>query len=204
MIEFFQWMRDRKSAEKPWLICGKGPSFERRAGVDLTAFNVLTLNHAAREVDSLVAHMIDIDVLDGISRQDRDRAQFFVLPMHPHVTFNATSRRLPEFFSDYPELRALNDDGRLLWYNLSTWRVPDPKSPVVNVRFFSAEAAVRLLAMAGVRIIRTIGVDGGNQYAKDFKDLQPLTGGHASFNAQWDEIRATVAEYRLDFARLYP
>jgi hypothetical protein len=59
------------------------------------------------------------------------------------------------------------------------------------VRYFSAVAAVNLLAVSGVREIFTIGVDGGSSYAPDFDKKTLLVNGRASFDVQFKEIRDT-------------
>ena len=206
MKSFVDWYRSAQGAPaKPCLVLGKGPSFSRIRDVDLGEYFVVTLNHAVREVPRMadVAHMIDVDVLDGLEDRHLYNAGHFVLPMHPHVKFNATARRLPDFVAERPKLALLEEEDRLLWYNLSTWgHAPEPGSPVVEVTYFSAEAAIRLLAVSGAKVIRTLGVDGGTQYAGEFKDLTPFTGGHASFDLQWQGIDRTVREFGLDLKKL--
>jgi hypothetical protein len=203
MKNFFDWYKEIKPV-KPWLICGKGPTFARRNEVDLRQYNVVTLNHAVREVDTQLAHMIDVEVIGQLRPEAFDRAEFFVLPLHPHVKYNATKKALPGFFDEYPMLRKLDEEKRLLCYHCSTWPYELPrKELVVTVKHFSAEAVIRMLAMAGAKTIRTLGVDGGNKYSSDFSDIKPLTGGHSAFDLQWPEIRRTVGEFQLDFSKIF-
>src|SRR5207237_7939508 len=65
MRSFLDWYRQRGFRnDRPWLVFGKGPSFAKRASVDVAPFYTLALNHAVREQSVIVAHMIDLDVLD--------------------------------------------------------------------------------------------------------------------------------------------
>jgi hypothetical protein len=88
-------------------------------------------------------------------------------------------------------------------YNLCTGKNPKPICPVVQVKFFSAEAAVCMLAMAGVRKIRTLGIDGGTKYSGAFKDIQPFRGGHKTFDIQTQSINETVKRYKVDYAPFF-
>jgi len=102
-------------------------------------------------------------------------------------------------------LKEFERGGTLLWYNLSSWtKKPEIESPVVKVNHFSAEAAIRLLAMAGVRTIRTLGIDGGSGYAKEFSDLKPNRGGNDSFRLQKRDLDGVVKELKIDIQPLDP
>ena len=63
MIELTEWFANASLPARPWLVLGKGPTFDRRDRFDLTAYNRLSLNHVVNEVDVDVAHIIDIDVV---------------------------------------------------------------------------------------------------------------------------------------------
>lgn len=81
--------------------------------------------------------------------------------------------------------------------------IPDG-GPLVQVVAFSAEAAIRLLAIFGVQHIRTIGIDGGDSYSKYFDYLKPLTNGQKSFDRQFVEIAKIQQMYNLDLDRWSP
>lgn len=203
MIEFFEWMRGKPFAERSWLILGKGPSLARYSEfADLDErFNTFGLNHVCRERHTLVTHVIDVNVIGEIQDLEH-RTDFLVMARHPHVEFKSTEKTLEQFVAETPVLRDFDLRGHLLWYNLSSWPKPHDASPVVKVGWFSAEAAVGLLAMAGVRKIRTLGIDGGNKYAEAFKDISPFRGGHKTFDHQNKPIEDTVKKYSLDYGPL--
>lgn len=203
MIEFFEWMRGQRDA-RPWCVLGKGPSFRRRSEVEDLAsrYQLLGLNHVCREEKVHLTHVIDANVLDEVP-DIGSRTGYLVMPWHPHVDFKPSPRTLAEFARERPVLSLFDRDERLLWYNASTWQAaPRDGSPKVKVVWFSAEAAVRLLAMAGVKKIGTLGIDGGSRYAEDFKDIPPFRGGHTSFDLQTAEIEKTVKEFGLWYGPL--
>lgn len=203
MIEFFEWMKRRRDT-RPWCVLGKGPSFRRRGEIEGLAqrYQLLGLNHVCREQAVHVTHVIDANVLDEVPGI-WSRTGYLVMPWHPHVDFRPSPRTLAEFAREHAVLGRLEREERLLWYNASTWQgAPRNGSPKVKVVWFSAEAAVRLLAMAGVTEVRTLGIDGGSRYADDFKDLPPFRGGHTSFDLQTAEIRKTVEEFGLRYGPL--
>jgi hypothetical protein len=202
MIEFFTWFKSAK-IDKTWLICGKGPSFERHTKIeDLDGrYATFGLNHVCRERKMMISHMIDANVLDEIPDIFM-KCDYLVMPWQPHIKFVPTKKTLQDFVSERSDLDRFDKKGRLLWYNCSTGKEPRFGSPKVRVDLFSAEAAVRLLAMAGVKKIRTLGIDGGNKYASNFKDITPFRGGHTTFDGQQKHINATVKEFDLDYGPL--
>jgi hypothetical protein len=207
MQSFFQWLSTRPGGlDKPWLVLGKGPSFARRSAFDLSAHHLLSLNHVVRELPVQAAHAIDLDVVDECAEALLGQAEVLVMPWVPHVANRPGSRTLAEIVPAHPVLTKLEAEGRLVWYNLSTAKgVVAPGSPVVQARFFSAEAAIDLLARAGARTIRSLGVDGGTAYAPDFEDLTGktlLANGRPSFNRQFEGIAETILATGVDFAPL--
>lgn len=203
MIEFFEWFKTDPAKGRTWLVCGKGPTFERAKTIaDLDErFATIGLNHACRERKMMVAHMIDANVLDEVPDMF-DRCDYLLMPWQPHIKFRPTAKTLEDFVKERADLKRFEAKCRLLWYNCSTGNAPRFGSPRVGVALFSAEAVVRMLAMAGVKTIRTLGVDGGNQYASSFKDITPFRGGHKTFDGQKRFIDATVREYGIDYGLL--
>lgn len=203
VIEFFQWMKDRKLTDKPWLILGKGPSFDKHALLPRLSeeFHTVGLNHVCRQRTVFLSHMIDSQVFKEIKHLE-DRTEFLILPWTPHVDFKPTTKTLEDFVKESKLLKFMDGRGRLLWYNASTGSTPRAGSPGVGVAWFSAEAVVRMLAMAGVKTIRTLGIDGGSSYSSSFKDIQPFRGGHNTFDLQNGPIQATVKEFGVSYGPL--
>jgi hypothetical protein len=202
---FFDWSREHLDPGRPWLILGKGPSFGLRTRIDLSGYHLLSLNHVVREQPVLLAHMIDLDVVDACGEALLRQADYVVLPWYPHTQNAPGTQSLEVLVPSHQLLRRLDDAGRLLWYDLSTAPGRHGPGPVVQATYFSAEAAVSLLAQAGVRRVRSLGVDGGAAYSGEFADLEGrtlLANGRPAFDLQFQGIARTILRTGIDFAPL--
>jgi hypothetical protein len=202
---FFDWFSQHVLPEEPWLILGKGPSFAFRNSYDLSAYHLFCLNHVVREQAVLVAHVIDLDVVQACADVLEDHARFLVMPWYPHVENRPGSHSLEELQRSVPLLQRLAEAGRLLWYDLSTSPLRHGAWPVVQATYFSAEAALSLLALAGARRVRTLGVDGGTDYSSNFDDLRQktlLANGRASFDLQFEGFARTILGTGVNVAPL--
>lgn len=201
-----EWASSRPMNDRPWLVLGKGPSFAKLRNVDTSGFNLMSLNHVVRERPVEVAHIIDLDVVHDCAEAIEKHAGALWMPAHPHVDCRPSEKPLWDWIDQVPVLKRLADEGRLAWYNASTWKKPEPGSPRIDVRFFSAEAALGALAATGVRVVRSLGIDGGNRYADRFSDLNDktlLANGHPSFDRQFDGISALLRKSGMFYAPLW-
>jgi hypothetical protein len=202
---FFDWFQANINSPQPWLILGKGPSFARRKEFDLTRFHLLSLNHAVREQPVLAAHVIDLDVIDSCADILEQNARVLVMPWYPHVHNEVGNQALSDLVERMPVLQRFESENRLLWYDLSTSRLRHGAAPVVEATYFSAEAALNLLAAAGVGSIRSLGIDGGSAYSSAFADLQDktlLANGRDSFDLQFQGFARTIVRTGVDFSPL--
>jgi hypothetical protein len=201
-----QWARSFDVEKKPWLVLGKGPSYQHVGKVNLSEFWVCSLNHVVREQRVDLAHIIDIDVATDCAQAIDTNAAYLVLPFFPHVNHRPTAKSIVEFANEIPLLRKLSNEGRLVWYNLSTSNKQVGFSPVITAKFFSAESAVNILAECGVKTIRSLGVDGGNTYANRFDDLKTktlLANTQTSFDGQFRQIAKTIRTKNIFYAPLH-
>lgn len=201
---------------RPWLLVGKGPSFCQFPQTDVNEYNVVALNHTIREVQATLAHIIDIEVVRDCAEAIRQNASYLIMPWIPHVRkktvwtktgikFEPGPYNLENYCQTEPILAELNQQGRLLWYNLSTAKVYRAGSPVVKVFGFSSTAMLECLAIAGASKVRSIGIDGGSSYSNSFADLTKktlLAAGQPSFNLQFPQIARTLLNHKIDFAPL--
>ena len=204
MIEFFEWFQKYKYARNAWLVFGQGPSFTQHQELhkEIAGYHTFGLNRTCRERRMFLNHIIDIHVLREIPDLP-SRMTYLVMPWGPHLDFKPTQKAtLEDFAAEIPELKQMNEEGRLLWYNLSSGGPVRAGSEVVKVDYFSGEAAVRLLAMAGVKKIRTLGMDGGTGYSKEFDAKKPFAAGHNTFDLQNLPIKNTVEQLGVDFGPL--
>lgn len=233
MESFLSWFRrEPRASVRPWLILGKGPSFDRRLSLPLGDFNLLGLNHVCRVQPVLLTHVTDLDVLAQCHKELAANSEYLVMPRYPHVSCKPGKRSLAELVLRDPVVCDFERRGRLLCYNSDRARGrPHGPGPVVRVRLFSAVAAFNLLgcaladvfsrpapgpgkesaplpcAMPGdlrAQLIYTLGVDGGRRYAAPFDLSTKLLNGRPSFDGQDREIEAACKLYGVRHRRLAP
>lgn len=206
MTHFFDWLVAAGiGPSDPWLIFGKGPSFSERGRFDLSPYRTLSLNHVVREGPVDVAHAIDLDVVTSCEAAIEENARVLVMPWIPHVANKAGDRDLASWAGEVPVLSRLDRAGRLLWYDLSTTKAKRGGRPVVQARYFSAEAALSLLALAGAKRVRSLGVDGGASYSPTFaylNDVTRLNNKHATYDLQFQGLARTIMTTGVDYAPL--
>jgi len=202
-----QWFEQCQGSHRPWLILGKGRSFHLSKSYDLSGYHTLALNHAVREQGVTAAHLIDFDVFLACEAAIERNAGSLLMPMRPHVKNRPGSLTLPAYIRRHPTLAKLEREGRLVGYHLSTaGEAPEDGGPVITVRFFSAEAALRILAVCGARQVRSLGVDGGREYSEEFADLQGVTllsNRRSSFDDQFEEIASILCTTQIEYAPLH-
>jgi hypothetical protein len=206
MQSFLEWFEATgQDRTQPWLILGKGPSFAKRDQFDLTGFQLLSLNHAVREQPVAVAHMIDYDVVEACGESIDRNARVLVMPWFPHFKNRPGGENLESLAQRNALLGRLKAQGRLLWYNHSLAEKTHGNSPVIPVLFFSSEAILNLLAAAGVKQVRSLGIDGGSNYSVQFQDLADktlLSNQRTTFDIQFGEIAKILMNTGLDYAPL--
>ncbi len=205
ILEFRQWAARLDLNAKPWLMLGKGPTFSKVSQVDISKFRVCTLNHVIREVPADLAHIIDVDVVQDCADAIYRNARSLAVPYHPHVNSRPSERSIVDFVKEIPVLTKMASEGRLVWYNAATSKKKNGDSPVIAVKFFSAEAALNLLATIGVRTVRSLGIDGGVSYSPSFADLSDktrLANGQDTFDKQFAGIARTIRTTGIFYAPL--
>jgi hypothetical protein len=205
MNSFFEWFKQGRDPAQPWLMLGKGPSFDKRHTFDLAPYATLSLNHVIREGPVDVAHMIDIEVIAPCAEAIERHAGVLVMPWVPHTGNLLGDKTLEQWGREMPVLQRLDAQGRLLWYDLSTSKKRHGRGPLVRAAAFSAEAALNLLALAGVKTVRSLGIDGGVSYGSSFTDLKDqtrLNNGQPSYDVQFQGFARTLMSTGVDYAPL--
>jgi hypothetical protein len=193
---FLEWYKAQELS-KPWLVVGQGPSFSHINKVDLDSYSVLALNHVMFEIPCLLGHAIDLDVYN--TSDNKFLCQHLVTPWEPHINFKPGNKSLLDLmFENRLEYR------NILYYNSSRTRNKNLKykGPDVRVRFFGSVAAMNLLAMAGVKTIHTLGIDGGSKYHPSFDEADLLANGRQSFDSQFSEFKLTEKRYGVTISPL--
>lgn len=206
-VEILQWGKDSSVRLRDWLILGKGPSFSQLDQYDISRYSIFTLNHVIREHRADVSHFIDLDAAIECSSEIYENSKFLMLPFHPHLNHQPLKENIFELSEKIEVLRKMSAEGRLVFYNHSPANdmVHFEGSPIIDVKYFSAEAALNVLVKCGVKNIRSLGVDGGNSYSTKFDDLNDktlLSNGHESFDRQFLGIAKTLRHSNIFYAPL--
>jgi len=201
--ELTEWWRAVDGRSRSWLILGKGPSFEQRGRYDLRPYTTLAINHVVREMPVFATSAVNYEVVGDCGDAIYRNSRYLLMPRYPHSLPGAGDHLLETYFETYPVLERLCREGRLVWYNLSSDRAA-PGSPVIENGPFSVCILFNLLAAMGARRLRTLGIDGGRDYAPSFADLAGGDGGRFKYDYQFQDMMATVKRCGLDYAPLAP
>lgn len=208
------WWEEMSGEERPWLLLGKGPSFETRSQFDLRPYTTIGINHVAREMRVDVTSVVNYDVLGDCGEEIARNSRFLLMPRFPHSIRGDHGPDLETYFGTFPFLERLSHEGRLIWYNLSS----DPfycdpfaadtffREPfIVENGPFSVCILFNLLGTLGARRVRTLGIDGGHAYAPAFGDMEErtrLANGMTSYDYQFEDMMRAVKRYGVDYAPL--
>lgn len=209
----FDWLAEKiEIGDSYWTIVGKGPSFSRLAEDDIRrrvlGGRSIGLNHAAIRWPCTLAHAIDLEAATEVASACLEAERPLVVPWQPHVKCQVGRLTIEEILLSHMvggarHLLDLDDAGLLLWYNHSYAKRRNANSSItVRVRWFSAEAAMHMLLLAGIRKIQTIGVDGGTDYADAFDKKDLLSNGHPSFDRQFPEMSELAKEYGAEVVKI--
>lgn len=188
-----------------WMLLGKGPSFSNflESRKDISKYLRFGLNDTAAIVECDVVHFMDVAALD---RTQVLGSPNFILPWHPHVNHKPTEMTLMDLIEQRPHTQLAKTwfEGRLFSYNSSLSRNKVEGLPTVYVRHFSSVAAVSLLAMAGVREVGLVGIDGGNRYSKVFHTGPLGANGRTHFKSQFSFILPIKRKHRMKIYPMFP
>lgn len=206
MLSVLKYFKDNRLGDRPWLMVGKGPSFDRRGELFESAgsWKTLGLNHVCLQMDVDLVHFTDFDAYQDCESRLAARACAVCLPWFPHVGNKPGPKCLDELVQGEPGLGRLAAAGRLLTYNSTLAPRRARSLPLIHVRYFSAVAGLSILAAAGVKTVRTLGVDGGTKYASGFDASTLLSNGRASFDVQFREMRRIAKSAKIDVQPLLP
>ena len=193
--------------DKPFLVIGKGPTFDKIYDLDLEDYFTFGLNHVCGCIPCDIGHCIDLDVL---SNAFIDNCGVILIPWHPHVNCRPTTLTLAEHCKTNSYLKQALLLGKLATYDLSTWKysvhrhgvLKNYYRPLVYVKYFSGEAAFQIAALLGVKEIYSVGIDGGKEYSSKFREFLPLTNKQKTFDIQFTEINKTVEKHNMKWVRL--
>jgi len=185
MLSAVELLQDKS---KNWLVVGKGPSSVKVKNFSTDVVNVLTLNHACKIITPTAALFMDMEAFSDCYSFLKDKKIKTILPWHPHVNMKPAKETLEDLISAYSD----HADCVYTFNSTTSSLRPDPRFPVIRVRYFCAVAAINLLVAADNKEeIYTLGVDGGTQYNPVFNDKDRLANGRSSFDIQFEEFEKT-------------
>ena len=186
---------------RPWLIVGMGPTFSHHRDFDLTQYNILGLNKVVREIPVDLCQIIDHYIIDKVKDHIVANSKYLVVPYYPHFWCRPwIELTVHNVMAKDPFLLKMAENERLMAFNLTTAPINLTKSPTVEAHYFSAEAAVSLLANLSVKDIYLLGVDGGRERAGEFSDHGPCDS--RGFDLQWTTINKKIKDYNLNVSHL--
>ena len=188
--------------EKPVLVLGKGPSFSKYENTNLDDFITIGMNRVTDIITVDISHCIDIDT--NLCENFVVNANHVLIPWHPHVRCKPETNVISETIKEVVFLHTANKLNKLYTYNLSTYK-GKPNiviGPIIKAKYFSAEAIFHILCILGVKHIFTLGIDGGNTYAKEFKHCKPFLNGRKSFDIQMPQLKDICSSYGVIWERL--
>ena len=157
-------------------MLGKGPTFSRRGEFPLDDYNLIGLNNVGRRAEGRRRphHR------HRRRRQDRRRAcRRTAASCSCRATRTSTSGQASAGSrTSSTSCRCCASSTSRAGWSGTTPRPAAPvgDSPMIGVRYFSSEAAMDILGEMGVKVVRTLGIDGGTEYADELRGDRPRWG----------------------------
>lgn len=191
------WLKQRTDPKRPWLIVGKGPSFDRISKVLLASYTLIGINHVCTKVGVAVNLFTDVEAAVDCKAALGGNPVPVIMPWHPHVQMKPSPEDLLVLCGKNQVLMGVYRRNLLFSFNSSTAHKlrSNPALPLVRARYFSGVAVVSLLLSAGVKRFFSIGLDGGTKYGKAFDPKDRLANKRKSFDIQFAEIRRLLKLY---------
>lgn len=186
--------------DRPFLIIGKGQTFDKVWGLDLNKFYTFGLNHVCEHLKCDIGHCIDLNVL---SAEFVENSSSVLIPWHPHIKFRVSKDDLNQWACRNELLTECLNKDKLYYYNSSTYKGYCPfENEIIKVKFFSGEVPFYILGLCGVKRIFSLGIDGGTEYSSYFRNLIPLQNGRQSFDESIKMIYKSCDKFGIDWIRL--
>lgn len=204
----FDWFNSNSiKRNRSWLILGKGPSYTAYHSYINNDYLVMGLNDTNKYIPRVdLAHFVDFEAFQRCSNVlEQTPNTVVVMPWFPHINNKPGTINLSNLSKNYSVLKKLALERRLCWYDLNSSPIRHGSQHTVTANFFSAEAALDILATAGVKKIRSLGIDGGNSYSPEFDDLNTvslLTNGQNKFDQQFESFAKILNRTSVDYSPL--
>lgn len=200
MIRFEDWVKASVKDARPALVVGKGPSSDHVGLLNLKAYRVFTLNDAIRLIhEAEAAHFIDIEAFERCAHY-LHKVKYIFMPDRPHKGMTRW-RPIDEAALLHEKLRFWLP--KIVTYTKEACHVSRQSDGSIGVLHFSAEGLFGVLGKGGVKEVRSVGIDGGISYSKNFSDLTPLENGRKSFDDQNLHLEDIVKHYGMRWEKFF-
>jgi hypothetical protein len=146
------WLARERRNSRAWLLAGDEAPVEAAAVARAEGMLVLSLGRAFARVEADLALVIDTEILEADAELLERNARFLLVPNDLHQRGWASGRSLNSWAVDLPVLRRFAEEDRLVSFGLWTGGAG------VFGDVEGEEIPLRLLANAGVREARTLGL----------------------------------------------
>lgn len=193
-------------AKHPWLVIGKGPSFntgKMKQFIRRKVPCIATINQAANFMKAIdekadVAFFHDIEPMLDV---EPNRAYAYCLPWVPHFRARPDSRTLEQWRNHTVNLR-----GPICYsYDLSTTGselTHFKDQPRIESNCFTYESVLQILGHAGVKEIITCGIDGGSARHPYFVGTHQEEKPSSGYDYQFEAEKKWKAKFGLKIQRL--
>jgi hypothetical protein len=172
------WLARELRNSRPWLLAGDEAQAEPVAAARAAGMLVMSLGQGFERAEVDVALVIDAEVLETHADRLAENARFLLVPNDVHQRGWASGRSLRSWAVDLPVLRRFRDEDLLVSFDLWTGGAG------IFGDFEGEEVPLRLLAEAGVREVRTLGL----------KRLEPSCTGFEELPSIWERTTGGVAQ----------
>ena len=193
---------------KPYLLIGKGPSFDIIDKILLNKYFTIALNHAVESTQCDAVSIIDIDVVRDCPEAVYRNAKTLVIPWHPHDknnNFQPCSKTIVDYCKEIKVLGDMLDEGRIYSYNASSAKVfnfeDNKELPNYNVFINNGDSIFTMLVANNNKKIYSIGIDGGTTYSSSFSNYKPGGNGR-SFEESLAVIKKVEEQSNAELIRL--
>ena len=151
--------------KKPWVIVGKGPSFDPYFK-DFLKYNVLSINDAMERSTSFTPYGIIFNDWKAIPKINFKKAPFVYAPISK---MNLEDFSFYDLYNSADRLLGL-DLKKTHCFNLNNTAKKIPEyGPTIHAFNSTYESAIWILAHAGVKDVFTMGIDFSHEYHDVFK-----------------------------------
>lgn len=183
VVHAWSWFGLEGRSRRPWLLAGDLAAAEAVEAARRQGLLVMSLGAGFRRFAADLACVVDAETLQAHGEALAANAAFVLVPADLHSRGWAAGRSLASWGADIPVLARLRDEGRLVRFDLWTG-----SEHGIEGDFASEEVPLRLLAKAGVRTVRTLGLVRPEPSVTGFEGLasirERVTGGFAALARQ--------------------